>query len=107
MNTNFSQGKSCITSAINDIKIVLNGLNQDFYSLVAFRSQIAVEKLNKAILSFMGLKIDKTHTPTDILEDILKNESKEILTIDKDTKRIIEKILKYSKFFEKQGTQTR
>jgi HEPN domain-containing protein len=105
MDTNYTQGRSWITSAINDIKIVLNGLKDGYYSLVAFRSQFAVEKLNKAILSFMGLKAEKSHTPTDILDDILKNEP--ILTIDEESKKILEKISKYSKFFEKQGTQTR
>ena len=105
MNTNFSQGKSWIKSAISDIKIVLNSLQNEYYSLVAFRSQFAEEKLNKAILSFMGLKIEKTHTPTDILEDILK--SKPSLTINIETKKILEKILKYSKFFENEGAQTR
>ena len=49
MNTNFSQGKSWIKSAISDIKIVINSLQNDYFSLVAFRSQFAVEKLNKAI----------------------------------------------------------
>jgi len=105
MKTNFSQGKSWITSAINDIKIVLNSLKNEYYSLVAFRSQFAVEKLNKAILSIMGLKFEKTHTPTDILNEILKDEP--ILNIDENTEKILEKIYKYSKFFEQQGTQTR
>ena len=105
MKTNYTQGKSWITSAINDIKIVLVGLKNEYYSLVAFRSQFAVKKLNKAILSFMGLKVEKTHTPTDILYEILKNEP--ILTIDEDTKKIIEKIYEYSRFFEEQGTKTR
>jgi len=63
MDTNYTQGRSWITSAINDIKIVLNGLKDGYYSLVAFRSQFAVEKLNKAILSFMGLKAEKSYTP--------------------------------------------
>ncbi|KKN31903.1 hypothetical protein LCGC14_0819270 [marine sediment metagenome] len=53
----------------------------------------------------MGLKIEKTHTPTDILEDILK--SKPSLTINIETKKILEKILKYSKFFENEGAQAR
>ena len=105
MSTNFSQGKSWIISAISDVKIVINGLQNEFYSLVAFRSQFAVEKLNKAILSFMGLKIEKTHTPTDILEDILNSKSS--LIIDAGTKKVLEKILKFSKFFENEGVQTR
>ncbi len=104
MKTNFSQAKSWITSAINDIKIVLNSLKMQYYSLVAFRSQFAVEKLNKAILSLMGAKIEKIHTPTEILNDIINN--KEILTINEKTKEILKKISKYSEFFEKQGTKT-
>ena len=105
MNTNFSQGKSWIKSAISDMKIVINSLQNDYFSLVAFRSQFAVEKLNKAILSFMGLKAEKTHAPTDILEDILKNKSS--FTIDQKTKKILYEILKHSKFFENEGAQTR
>jgi len=105
MNTNFSQGKSWIISAISDVKIVINGLQNEYYSLVAFRSQFAVEKLNKSILSFMGLKIEKTHTPTDILEDIINSKSS--LIIDVETKKVLKKILKFSKFFENEGVQTR
>ena len=105
MNTNFSQGKSWIKSAISDMKIVINSVQNEYFSLVAFRSQFAVEKLNKAILSFMGLKVEKTHAPTDILEDVLKGESS--LTIDLETKEILKKILKHSKFFENEGVQTR
>jgi len=105
MNTNFTQGKSWIVSAISDVKIVINGVQNEYYSLVAFRSQFAVEKLNKAILSFMGLKIEKTHTPTDILEDIINIKSS--LIIDVETKKVLEKILKFSKFFENEGVQTR
>ena len=105
MNTNFTQGKSWIISAISDVKIVINGLQNEYYSLVAFRSQFAVEKLNKAILSFMGLKVEKTHTPTEILEDILNRKS--ALSFNLETKKILEKILKYSKFFENEGVQTR
>jgi HEPN domain-containing protein len=105
MNTNFSQGKSWIISAISDVKIVITGIQNEYYSLVAFRSQFAVEKFNKAILSFMGLKIEKTHTPTDILEDIISSKSS--LIIDVETKKVLEKILKFSKFFENEGVQTR
>ena len=105
MNTNFSQGKSWIISAISDVKIVINGLQNEYYSLVAFRSQFAVEKFNKAILSFMGLKIEKTHTPTDIIEDIINSKSS--LIIDEETKKVLEKNLKFSKFFENEGVQTR
>ncbi len=105
MNTNFTQGKSWIISAISDIKIVINSLQNEYYSLVAFRSQFAVEKLNKAILSFMGLKVEKTHTPTDILEEVLTSKSS--LIIDLETKKLLEKISKYSKFFENEGVQTR
>lgn len=105
MNTNFTQGKSWIISAISDLKIVINGVQNEYYSLVAFRSQFAVEKLNKAILSFMGLKVEKTHSPTDILEDILNRKSS--LSFNLETKKILEKILKYSKFFENEGVQTR
>ena len=105
MNTNFSQGKSWIKSAISDLKIVINSLQNDFFSLVAFRSQFAVEKLNKAILNFMGLKFEKTHTPTDILEEVLMSNSS--LEIEEPTKKILKNILTYSKFFEDEGVKTR
>jgi len=105
MNTNFSQGKSWIKSAISDIKIVINSLQNGYFSLVAFRSQFAVEKLNKAILSFMGLKVEKPHVPADILKDVLKSESS--LAIDLETKEILKKIQKHSKFFENEVVQTR
>lgn len=105
MNTNFSQGKSWIISVISDIKIVINSLQNEFYSLAAFRSQFAVEKLNKAILSFMGLKVEKTHTPTNILEEIINSKSS--ISIDPEAKKRLERILKHSKFFENVGAQTR
>lgn len=47
MKTNFSQAKSWITSAINDIKRVLIDHKLKDFSRVAFRSQFAVEKLNR------------------------------------------------------------
>ena len=53
----------------------------------------------------MGLKVEKTHNPTDIIEDILI--SKSALSFNLETKKILEKILKYSKFFENEGVQTR
>jgi HEPN domain-containing protein len=105
MKTNFSQGKSWIVSAISDLKIVVSSIQNEFYSLVAFRSQLAVEKFNKAILNFMGLKVEKTYSPTVILEDFLKNKSS--LTIALDIKEVINDIIKYSKFFENEGVQTR
>lgn len=105
MKTNFTQAKSWIKSATNDINRVLKGLKRKDFADVAFRSQFAIEKLNKAILSFMGLKIEKTHTPTEILDMALNDEN--MLKIDEKGQTILRKIIFYSKFFEKQGTQTR
>jgi len=59
MKTNFSQAKSWITSAINDIKRVLIDLKLKDFSRVAFRSQFAVEKLNKMILSLREGELNK------------------------------------------------
>ncbi len=63
MNTNHSQAESWINSAINDIKRAIKSYKARDYSDFAFRSQFAVEKINKAILSYFGLKIEKTHIP--------------------------------------------
>jgi len=67
MNTNISQGRSWVNSGIHDLKLVLSSLREKHFSIVAFRSQFAVEKLNKAILCFFGIKIEKTHFPTKII----------------------------------------
>ena len=105
MKTNFTQAKSWIKSAIKDIKRVLNDLNFKDFSRVAFRSQFAVEKLNKSILNLLGIKIEKTHNPSEILKKVLLDE--EVLSIDEVAKDLIKKIIRNSEFFEKQGTKTR
>ncbi len=105
MKTNFSQANGWITSAINDIKRVLNDLKSKDFSRVAFRSQFAVEKLNKAILSLIGIKIEKTHNPSEILKEILKDEG--VLSIDEEARALIEIIIRNSEFFEKQSIKTR
>lgn len=105
MNTNYTQAKSWILSAISDIGIVFNALKQKYFSLVAFKSQFATEKLNKALLNLLGLKIEKTHTPSEILKEFIANEN--VLVIDEQAKEIILNILNCSFFFESQGTKTR
>ena len=105
MKTNFSQAKGWLTSAINDIKRVLSDLNLKDFSRAAFRSQFAVEKLNKTILSFMGIKIEKTHTPSEILKKVLRDES--VLSLNEETKDLIKYIIRTSEFFERHGTKTR
>ena len=105
MKTNFSQAKSWITSAINDIKRVLIDLKLKDFSRVAFRSQFAVEKLNKMILSLMGIKIEKIHTPSEILNKVIKDNK--VLSLDEETKDLMKNIIRNSEFFEKQGTKTR
>ena len=105
MKTNFSQATSWITSAINDIKRVLNDLSLKDFSRVAFTSQFAVEKLNKAIFSLFGIKIEKTHNPSEILKEVLLDE--EALSIDEKAREWIEIIIRNSEFFEKQGIKTR
>jgi len=105
MKTNFTQVKSWFTSAINDIKYVLNDLKSQSFARIAFRIQFAVKKLNKAILSLIGLKIEKTHTPSNILEDILISERE--IGFDKKSEDLLKKIIKCSKIFEREGTKTR
>ena len=105
MSTNFKQAKSWINSAISDISIILTAIKKKYFSLVAFKSQFAVEKLNKSILSFFGLKIEKIHTPSEILTEIINNQI--IISNNEKTKNILKEIIGYSIFFESQGTKTR
>lgn len=104
MKTNFTQAKSWIISAINDIKRVLNSLKRKDFADVAFRSQFAVEKLNKAILSLLGVKIEKTHTPAKLLKSIIFDEN---IIGSEITKENLLKIINYSNLFEDEGTKTR
>ena len=104
MKTNHTQAKSLINSAINDIKRALKSIKAKDYADVAFRSQFTVEKLNKGLLCFLGLKFEKTHTPSKIIKCVLKDEK--LLKINKNTEDAFNKIIIYSEFFEKQGTTT-
>ncbi|KKL61881.1 hypothetical protein LCGC14_2190890 [marine sediment metagenome] len=105
MRTNFSQAKSWILSAINDIKRVISSLKRKDFADVAFRSQFAVEKFNKAALNLLGVKIEKTHTPTKILKSIILDE--EILINEKSVKENLLNIINYSGLFEDEGVKTR
>ncbi len=105
MKTNFSQAKSWILSAITDIKRVIYSLKRKDFADVAFRSEFAVEKLNKAALNLLGVKIEKTHTPAKILKSIILDE--EILINEESVKENILKIIKYSGLFEDEGVKTR
>jgi len=105
METNFSQARKWIISAIHDIDRVLKDLKTEDFADIAFRCQFAVKKLNKSILNLMGIKTIKTHTPSIILKDVLRNE--EAINIDKKTREILKQICNYSKFFEEEGTKTR
>lgn len=104
MKTNFTQANSWIISAINNIKRVLNSLKRKDFADVAFRSQFAVEKLNKAILSLLGVKFEKTHTPAKTLKSVIFDEN---IINNETTKKNLLKILNYSNFFEDEGTKTR
>lgn len=105
MRTNFSQAKSWILSAINDIIRVIFSLKRKDFADVAFRSQFAVEKLNKAALNLLGVKIEKTQTPTKILKSIIFDE--EILINEESVKEKLLNIIKYSGLFEDEGVKTR
>ncbi len=75
------------------------------FSLVAFRSQFAVEKLNNALLNLLGVKIEKTHVPSKFLKSILNDEK--ILIIDQKTRDLLKIIITNSRRFEAEGTKTR
>lgn len=105
MKTNISLAIKWIVSAIADLKRFLKSLKSEDFADAAFRSQFAVEKLNKSILVLLGLKIQKTHEPTKILKDVLKD--KESRKFDKKTEELINQIISYSLLFEEEGTKTR
>ncbi|HEY0087710.1 MAG TPA: hypothetical protein VGB37_02635, partial [Candidatus Lokiarchaeia archaeon] len=48
---------------------------------------------------------EKVHTPSKIIQNVIKNEKN--IKIDKQTEDILFNIINYSEFFEKQGTITR
>lgn len=105
MKTNITLAKKWIMSAIADLERFLNSLGIDDFADTAFRSQFAVEKINKSILTLMGVKIQKTHEPTKILLDILRD--KESRAFSKNTKRLLNEIIDLSILFEEEGTKTR
>ncbi|MBA7484829.1 hypothetical protein ES707_20360 [subsurface metagenome] len=105
MKTNISLAEKWIVSAIADIKRFLNALEVEDFADVAFRSQFAVEKLNKSILVLLGVKIQKTHEPTKILKDVLKD--KDYRTFDDKSEKLIKEIITFSLIFEEEGTKTR
>ncbi|MFO8018560.1 MAG: HEPN domain-containing protein [Promethearchaeia archaeon] len=104
-NTNLSRAKKWLNSAISDINRVLNDLERGDYADIAFRSQFAVEKINKSIFNIFGIKIEKVHNPSTILDDFLKNV--ENLEIDDKIRSILEELTADSKVFENEGTKTR
>ncbi|MBA7547347.1 hypothetical protein ES705_39761 [subsurface metagenome] len=105
MKTNISLAKKWIISAITDIKRFLKGIEVEDFADAAFRSQFAVEKLNKSILVLLGVKIQKTHEPTKILKDVLKD--KDYRTFDEKSEELVKEIITYSLIFEEEGTKTR
>jgi len=105
MKTNFSQGRNWITSAINDVNIIINSLKRKFYSIVAFRCQFSIVKFNKSLLSLMGVKIEKMHNPSKILRELIHDEK--VFNLSKNHKNLFELNIKFSEFFEEQGTITR
>lgn len=105
MKTNISLAKKWIESAIADLKRFLKSLESDDFADVAFRSQFAVEKLNKSILTLLGIKTQKTHEPTKILKDVLKD--KDSRKFDKKAEKLIKNIISHSLIFEEEGTKTR
>jgi len=105
MKTNITLAEKWISSAIADIKRFLKSLEGEDFADVAFRSQFAVEKLIKSILILLGVKIQKTHEPTKILKDVLKD--KDCRTFDEKSEELIKEIITYSLIFEEEGTKTR
>lgn len=105
MKTNISLAKKWIVSAIADLKRFLKSLKSEDFADAVFRSQFAIEKLNKSILILLGLKIQKTHEPTKVLKDVLKD--KDSRKFDKKAEELIKQIISYSLLFEEEGTKTR
>jgi HEPN domain-containing protein len=97
--------KKWIESAIADLRRFLNSLESDDFADVVFRSQFAVEKLNKSIVVLLGVKTQKTHEPTKILKDILKDKDRRDFT--KKEEELIKEIISNSLIFEEEGTKTR
>jgi HEPN domain-containing protein len=105
MKTNISLAKKWIESAIADLKRMLKSLEFDDFANVAFRSQFAVEKLNKSLLVLLGIKIQKTHEPTKFLKDLLYDE--DLGKFDEESSDLIKQIISKSLIFEEEGTKTR
>jgi len=105
MNTNISLAKKWISPAVADLERFLNSLKADDFADAAYRSQFAVEKLNKSILLLLGTKFQKTHEPTKIILDILKDT--ESRTFNKKTEALFKEVIDYSLLFEEEGTKTR
>ena len=105
MKTNISLAKKWIVSAIADLERFLKSLKSEDFADAAFRSQFAIEKLNKSVLVLLGLKIQKTHEPTKVLKDVLKD--KDSRKFDKKAEELIKQIISYSLLFEEEGTKTR
>lgn len=104
-NSNFSQASKWILSFIGDVNRVKRSFDFEDYSDTIFRAQFAVEKLNKAILILFGLKFKKTYTPSDIINEDLISERIKIL--DEETKKLLLKITKSTRKFERLGTTPR
>lgn len=101
INSNISQAKKWILSFIKDIDRVKRSYDANDYADSIYRSQFAVEKLNKSILILFGFQFKKTHTPSKIIGTLLKKK-KDIF--DADSNKILEKIVDISKKFEKLKT---
>ena len=73
MTTNFQKCKDWLEIALADARTALeNYKSSNFYASFYF-SQQSNEKLCKSLLLFFGKQIKKTHFPTQILQDLLKN----------------------------------
>ncbi|MBA7650725.1 hypothetical protein ES703_58536 [subsurface metagenome] len=105
MKTNISLAKKWVLSAIADLERFLKSVKTEDFADAAFRSQFAIEKLNKSILVLLGVKIQKTHEPTKILKDVLKD--KDSRKFDKKAEEMIKQMISYSLLFEEEGTKTR
>jgi HEPN domain-containing protein len=104
MKTNISLAKNWIISAISDIKRIIKDFETEDFADIAFRSQFAVEKLNKSIIGLLGLKVQKTHEPTKILKSILHEDSRKF---NKNSEDLILQLITFSILFEEEGTKTR
>ncbi|HUY01512.1 MAG TPA: HEPN domain-containing protein [Candidatus Deferrimicrobium sp.] len=73
MTTNFQKCKDWIEIAIADANTALDNYNSSNFYASFYFSQQSNEKLCKGLLMLFGAIVKKTHFPTQILNELIKN----------------------------------